>query len=41
VLIHQYGEIKQELVWKVATVNIPELIENLELLLPEPPETET
>jgi uncharacterized protein with HEPN domain len=26
VLAHEYGEIKQELIWKVATVRIPELI---------------
>ena len=37
VLAHEYGEIKQELIWKVATVRIPELIAALELLVPPPP----
>lgn len=40
VLIHEYGEIRQELVWKVATIHIPELIRNLEYFTPFPPETE-
>jgi len=39
VLAHEYGEIKQELVWRVATLRIPELIEILEPLVPPlPPE---
>jgi len=39
VLAHEYGEIKQELVWRVATLRIPELIEILEPLVPpSPPE---
>ena len=29
VLIHEYGEIKQERIWKVVRENIPELIEQL------------
>jgi uncharacterized protein with HEPN domain len=37
VLAHEYGEIKQELIWKVATVRIPELIAALESLIPPPP----
>lgn len=37
VLAHEYGEIKQELIWKVATVRIPELIAILEPLVPTPP----
>jgi len=37
VLAHEYGEIKQELIWKVATTRIPELIVLLERLLPTPP----
>ena len=32
VIAHEYGEIKHELIWKVATIHIPELIEKLELL---------
>ena len=38
VLAHEYGEIKQELIWKVATIRIPELITLLEKLIPVPPE---
>jgi len=37
VLAHEYGEIKQELIWKVATVRIPELIAALEPMVPPPP----
>jgi len=37
VLAHEYGEIKQELIWKVATVRILELIAALEPLVPPPP----
>lgn len=37
VLAHEYGEIRQELIWKVATVHVPELIANLEPLVPPPP----
>ena len=33
VIAHEYGEIKHELIWKVATVNIPELIAQLETLI--------
>ena len=29
VLIHEYGEIKQERIWKVVKENIPQLIESL------------
>jgi len=38
VLIHHYGEINQELVWRVAALHVPELIRMLEALLPEPPD---
>jgi uncharacterized protein with HEPN domain len=41
VLAHEYGEIRHELIWKVATVHIPELIRHLEPLIPPPPERET
>jgi uncharacterized protein with HEPN domain len=34
---HEYGEIKQELIWKVATVRIPELMAALEPLVPPSP----
>ena len=39
VLAHEYGEIKHELIWKVATIRIPELISILEKLTPPPPHT--
>jgi uncharacterized protein with HEPN domain len=29
VLIHEYGEIKQERIWKVVVENVPQLIESL------------
>jgi len=29
VLIHEYGEVKQERIWKVVRENIPQLIESL------------
>jgi uncharacterized protein with HEPN domain len=38
VLAHEYGEIKHELIWKVATNRIPELISLLETLIPAPPD---
>ncbi len=34
VLVHEYGEIKHELVWKVANIHIPELVRSLEKLIP-------
>jgi len=37
VLAHEYGEIKQELIWKVATTRIPELIAAIEPLIPPLP----
>lgn len=38
VLAHEYGEIKHERVWRVATMHIPELIRQLEPLVPPPPD---
>jgi len=39
VMIHDYGEIKQDRVWAVATKHIPPLISQIEPLLPPlPPE---
>ena len=38
VLAHDYGEVKHELIWRVATVHIPELIAWLEPLIPQAPE---
>ncbi|HEY9073230.1 MAG TPA: HepT-like ribonuclease domain-containing protein [Desulfobaccales bacterium] len=40
VLAHEYGEIKFELIWRVATLRIPELVEILEPLVPPPPPEE-
>jgi uncharacterized protein with HEPN domain len=39
VLAHEYGEINQERIWLVASRRIPELIRQLEPLLPPPPTT--
>lgn len=36
-LAHEYGEIEHALVWRVATVHIPELIKHLQGLLPPLP----
>jgi uncharacterized protein with HEPN domain len=41
VLIHEYGEIKHERIWAVATQRIPELIKLLEALIPAPPKPGT
>ena len=38
VLTHEYGEVKHERIWSVATVHISELIKLLKPLIPEPPE---
>jgi len=35
VLAHEYGEIKHELIWNVVTDHIPELIGQMEKLVPE------
>jgi len=40
VLIHNYGEVKHELIWKVVSAHIPELVLSLERLLPGYPEEE-
>jgi uncharacterized protein with HEPN domain len=37
VLAHEYGEIEHTLVWRVATIRIPELIQQLQGLLPPLP----
>ena len=37
VLAHEYGDIKQELMWNVAKVRVPDLIAKLEALLPNLP----
>ena len=40
VLAHDYGEIKHDRLWQVATVHVPALIGQIEPLLPPPPEDE-
>ena len=37
VLAHEYGEIRQDILWVVATKHVPELILELERLIPSPP----
>jgi len=37
VLAHEYGEVKHESIWRAATIHTPELIEQLEPLVPPPP----
>lgn len=34
VLAHEYGEIRQERIWAVVSMNIPELIEKIQSLIP-------
>lgn len=38
VLAHEYGEIRHDLIWRVATVHVPALITQLKPLVPAPPE---
>lgn len=38
VIAHEYGEIVQERLWRVAREHIPALIADLERLLPKPPD---
>jgi uncharacterized protein with HEPN domain len=40
VLAHEYGEIKQEVLFRIATTHVPELISQLRPLIPPPPEGE-
>jgi len=40
VLVHDYGEIKQERIWRVATEHVPALIAKLEPLVPPTTEPE-
>ena len=37
VLAHEYGDIKQDRMWILATTHVPDLISTLESLLPPPP----
>jgi uncharacterized protein with HEPN domain len=41
ILAHDYDEVNDETVWRIATVHIPELVKNVEpLLYPPPPDPE-
>lgn len=37
ILIHQYGAVDDERVWRAASTQIPRMIEHLERLVPPPP----
>lgn len=39
VLAHEYGEIKHDRIWRVATIHIPDLIGRLGPLVPNPQQT--
>jgi uncharacterized protein with HEPN domain len=38
ILVHEYGEIHDDKIWRVATEYVPALLELIEPLLPPPPE---
>lgn len=38
ILAHEYGEVIEEKIWRVATQHIPALIEQLQSLVPDPPD---
>ncbi len=37
ILIHEYGEVDDEIMWDVARISVPELVRLLEPLVPPPP----
>jgi uncharacterized protein with HEPN domain len=37
-LVHEYGEIDNALMWRVATHHVPQLIQQIEPLVPPPPQ---
>ena len=37
ILAHEYGDIQDDIMWRLATVSIPELVALLEPLVPPPP----
>jgi uncharacterized protein with HEPN domain len=37
ILVHQYGEVDDEILWRVAAVSVPELVTLVEPLVPPPP----
>lgn len=38
VLAHEYGEIKHERIWAVATIHLTELVDKIKCLIPKPPQ---
>jgi uncharacterized protein with HEPN domain len=40
VLAHEYGEIRHDRIWRVATIHVPELIAQLKPLVPPQPESQ-
>jgi len=40
-LLHEYGHVDREIVWKVVSGDLPALIQVLETMVPPPPEEET
>ncbi len=38
ILAHEYGEVKQEIVFRIATIHVPELVSLLESIVPSPSE---
>lgn len=38
VLAHDYGAIKQDLIWEVVTADLPDLVALLEQIVPQPPQ---
>ncbi len=37
-LAHEYGEIQDEILWRVVTIHVPVLLKQLEILTPQPPD---
>jgi uncharacterized protein with HEPN domain len=41
IIAHEYGEILNERIWRVARERIPELTEHIRTLIPTPPDSDT
>jgi uncharacterized protein with HEPN domain len=37
ILAHDYGMIKNDILWRIATVYVPDLLKQVRVLLPQPP----
>lgn len=37
-MAHEYGEIRIDVLWRIASYHIPALIPQLEAIVPQPPE---